>query len=33
MARRLIEIARELGDRLQWPSGGPPNTGAAVPAC
>ncbi|MEA2150329.1 MAG: hypothetical protein QOD69_2159 [Solirubrobacteraceae bacterium] len=30
MARRLIEIARELGDRLQWPS---PNTGAAVPAC
>lgn len=33
MARRLIEIARELGEhfRRQWRD--PPNTGGAVPAC
>ncbi|MEA2153980.1 MAG: hypothetical protein QOE11_120 [Solirubrobacteraceae bacterium] len=33
MARRLADIARQLGDRFRWPSGRPPYTGAAVPAC
>lgn len=31
MTQKLIEIAREIGDRLQWPGGRPPPTGA-VPA-
>jgi hypothetical protein len=33
MARRLIEIAREIGDHLRWSWRDPPYTGGAVPAC
>jgi hypothetical protein len=31
MARRLIEVARTLGDRFRGPGNRPPSTGGAVP--